>query len=281
MPSDRGGTFLRLRKGRNMLKFTKMHGLGNDYLYHYGELPDASAWSVKLSERHFGIGSDGIVTISHSDHADFRMHIYNADGSEAKMCGNGIRCVGKYVYDRGYTDKETITIETESGIKTLQLHVRGGRVDQATVDMGYSVVGTDMMLHVLDQQIVCTPVSVGNPHVVIFTDDAEHAPLTTIGAAIEKHEQFPGGVNVEFVTKLADDHLRMRVWERGSGITMACGTGACASTAAAVKKGYCHAGKPVRVDLDGGTLYITVGRDEQVTMVGPAETICDCEVSED
>ena len=216
------------------MHFTKMHGLGNDYLYVYGEVPeDIAALSQKLSDRHFGAGSDGMIYISPSAAADFRMRIFNADGSEAMMCGNGIRCVGKYVYDKGYTDKTFLRIETLSGIKNLQLQVSGGKVKAATVYMGTAEAAPERELTVCGESLVYTPVSVGNPHAVVFVDDVNLVPLETLGPAVEKHPDFPGGVNVEFVQVLSEKQLRMRVWERGSGITMACGTGSCASVAAA------------------------------------------------
>ena len=263
------------------MRFTKMHGLGNDYLYVYGEVPENIAeLSRRLSDRHFGAGSDGMIYISPSQLADYRMRIFNADGSEAKMCGNGIRCVGKYLYDKGYTDKRHISIETLSGIKMLTLLTSGGKVNYVTVDMGRAEVGVDESLEVSDETVVYTPVSVGNPHAVIFVADADEIPLTSIGPQIEHYPAFPGGVNVEFVQVSGDNRLRMRVWERGSGITMACGTGACASAAAAVKKGYCSAGRPIAVRLDGGTLEITVHEDGRVKMTGPAATVYEGEVAE-
>ena len=262
------------------MQFTKMQGLGNDYLYVYGEVPpDIEALSVRLSDRHFGAGSDGMIYISPSEVADFKMRIFNADGSEAKMCGNGIRCVGKYVYDKGYTDKTGLTIETLSGIKVLDLDIRRGKVRTVTVDMGLASAGDDVELHTTKGTVICTPVNVGNPHAVIFIPDIDKAPLTTLGSEIEKHSFFPEGVNVEFVQILSGNKLRMRVWERGSGITMACGTGACASAAAAVKKGYCRAEEPITVALDGGELRITVERNGTVTMSGPAEFVYEGEVS--
>lgn len=261
------------------MHFTKMHGLGNDYLYVYGEVPDnISSLSQKLSDRHFGVGSDGMIYISPSKVADFKMRIFNADGSEAKMCGNGIRCVGKYVYDKGYTDKTNLTVETLSGIKTLRMQARSGKVKSVTVDMGQSEVSDEVELCVDDKTVSGTPVSVGNPHFVIFVDDIENAPLYTMGPLIEKHEAFPNGVNVEFVQVIGEDQLRMRVWERGSGVTMACGTGACASTAAAIKKGYCRSHAPVTVMLDGGILEISVGDNGKVMMTGPADSVYEGEV---
>ena len=255
------------------MKFTKMQGLGNDYLYVYGEPENAAEWSVKLSERHFGAGSDGMIWISPSAVADFKMRIFNADGSEAKMCGNGIRCVGKYVRDKGYTDKTHLTVETRSGIKTLNLRLTDGKVTSAAVDMGTVTVTAEKAICAGGEIVTCTPVDVGNPHAVIFVDDAEAVPLTALGPAIERHEAFPGGVNVEFVQLLGRNALRMRVWERGSGVTLACGTGACASAAAAVQRGACDPDTEIRVHLDGGTLHITVGTDGSVQMEGPCEFV--------
>ena len=258
------------------MKFTKMQGLGNDYLDVFGPPPaDVAALSVRLSDRHFGPGADGMIFIEPLDgaRADFRMRIFNADGSEARMCGNGIRCVGKYVHDKGHTDKTRLTIETASGLRTLELHVEDGRVTAATVDMGTALVSPEQTLSLPGGELSCTPVDVGNPHAVIFVPDAEAAPLTALGPQIEHHPAFPGGVNAEFVQVLDPHTLRMRVWERGSGVTMACGTGSCASAAAAVAKGFCAAGEPVAVILDGGTLRITVAPDGTVRMTGPAEFV--------
>ncbi len=256
------------------MHFTKMQGLGNDYLYVYGEVPaDIEELSRRLSDRHFGAGSDGMIYISPSEIADFRMRIFNADGSEAKMCGNGIRCVGKYVYDKGYTDRTVLRIETLSGIKTLDMRTVCGKVKSVAVDMGKTVVEEDLTVTADRREVTGTPVSVGNPHFVLFVDDAETAPVTTLGPVLEKHAAFPGGINVEFVQVLGKGELRMRVWERDSGVTMACGTGACASAAAAVKKGFCRPGEPVSVLLDGGRLEISVDADGTVVMTGPAETV--------
>lgn len=255
------------------MQFTKMQGLGNDYLYVYGEPMDPATLSVKLSERHFGAGADGMIWISPSAVADFRMRIFNADGSEANMCGNGIRCVGKYVYDKGYTDKTRLTVETRAGIKTLDLHLADGRVAAVTVDMGTVTVAPERTISAAGTELRCTPVDVGNPHAVVFTEDAEAVPLTALGPAIERHDAFPGGVNAEFVQVLARNVLRMRVWERGSGVTLACGTGACASAAAAVARGLCDLDAEIRVRLDGGTLRVTVGSDGRVKMEGPCEFV--------
>ncbi len=222
-----------------------MHGLGNDYLYVYGDVPaDIAALSIRLSDRHCGAGADGMIYIGPSKTADFSMRIFNADGSEAMMCGNGIRCVGKYVYDKGYTDKTKLTVETLSGIKTLHLTLKKGVVDRVTVGMGQAVVSPQKEVEAGGKKVVCTPVSVGNPHAVIFVDNAETAPVEALGRLLEKNS--------------------------ASGITMACGTGACASAAAAVSLGSCAADTPIAVHLDGGTLEITVGADGSITMTGPA-----------
>lgn len=245
------------------MHFTKMQGLGNDYLYFFGPAPEnAPALSRRLSDRHFGPGADGLIFIGPSEQADFRMRIFNADGSEAEMCGNGIRCVGKYVYDRGLTGKTELIVETGAGLRHLFLHPEHGRVVSATVEMGRASVTPEEDGDLVD---------VGNPHLVRFVPDAEQAPLSTLGA--ELSASVPGGINVEFVQVLGPNRLRMRVWERGSGITLACGTGACASVAAAVKRGLCQAEQPITVQLDGGELRITAGADGTLRMEGPAETV--------
>lgn len=256
------------------MKYTKMQGLGNDYLYVFGKVPENIAdISKKLSNRHFGAGSDGMIYIDKSDIADFKMRIFNADGSEAKMCGNGIRCVGKYVYDKGYTDKTKLKIETMSGIKYLDLQISNAKVKSVSVNMGVATVSPQKTINVDGEEVTLIPVSVGNPHAVIFVDDINKAPLLTLGKKIEHHESFPDGVNVEFVEVLNENELRMRVWERGSGVTMACGTGACASAAAAVSKKYCNMGSVISVYLDGGVLKIQIAEDYTVTMTGPCETV--------
>ncbi len=261
------------------MKFTKMHGLGNDYLYVYGEVPENIAdLSCKLSDRHFGAGSDGMIYICPSEIADFKMRIFNADGSEAKMCGNGIRCVGKYVYDKGYTDKTHLKIETLSGIKTLDLNARNGKVNTVNVNMGKSDVSKSKIIEAAGMAVSLTPVSMGNPHAVVFVNDAEKVHIDKLGPAIEHHKDFPDGVNAEFVQVISPSELRMRVWERGSGITCACGTGACASVAAAINQGYCNYNSDVSVILDGGVLHITIAEDNTVTMKGPATTVYEGEV---
>lgn len=257
------------------MHLTKMHGLGNDYLFVYGELPNPEKMAVRLSDRHFSIGSDGLILIAPSEVADFKMRIFNADGSEANMCGNGIRCVGKYVFDKGYTEKTHLTIETLSGVRTVDLKTS---VAAATVGMGKAEVRASIALDIDGVEIICTPVSIGNPHAVIFVPDAERAPVAAVGAAVERHELFPGGVNVEFTEVMDHRTLRMRVWERGSGITMACGTGACAAAAAAVAAGYCEENVDLTVRLDGGNLHVKVLADGSVMMTGPAKTVCECDV---
>ena len=272
-----------------------MHGLGNDYLYLYSEeVPENVVdLAIKYSDRHFGVGSDGLIYILPSEVADFKMRIFNADGSEAKMCGNGIRCVGKYVYDRGYTDKTEVTVETLSGVKTLKLAVEDGRVAQVTVEMGRAVVEDQREVNIACglfyddvtrrfcesrngfEPVPVIPVDMGNPHAVIFCEDAEKAPVDVVGPAIEKNAAFPDGVNVEFVQRISGSELRMRVWERGSGITWACGTGSCASVAAAVAARMCKRGADVTVHLDGGDLTVSVDADNNVLMTGPAAFVCD------
>lgn len=258
------------------MKFTKMQGLGNDYLYIYGEVPEnVKEIAVKYSDRHFGIGSDGLIFISLSEVADFKMRIFNADGSEAKMCGNGIRCVGKYVYEKGYTDKTELTVETLSGIKTLNLIVVYGKVKSVSVDMGKTVVQDEITLTAADKDFTAVPVSVGNPHIVVFVNDVESFPIEKYGKILEKHPQFPDGINVEFA-EVKDGYIRMRVWERGSGITLACGTGACATVSAAVKKGLVKENEFITVKLDGGDLQVKY-TDDNITMTGGAEFVAEGE----
>ena len=258
-------------ESEEIMHFTKMQGLGNDYLYVFGEAPaNIEALSRRLSDRHFGVGADGMIYINRSAYADFSMRIFNADGSEAKMCGNGIRCVGKYLYEKGYTDKTRLTIETLAGIKSLELEVVFGKVQSVRVEMGTVQVSAPEILMAAGEEVAFSPVNVGNPHAVVFCEDAEKTAVETLGRAMETHPRFTDGVNVEFVSLLKDNQLRMRVWERGSGITMACGTGACAAAAAAVQQGFCQADTPVEVVLDGGSLFITVATDGTVRMTGPA-----------
>ena len=251
------------------MKFTKMHGIGNDYLYVFGEVPEnICELSQKLSDRHFGAGSDGMIYISKSEAADFKMRIFNADGSEANMCGNGIRCVGKYVYEKGYTDKTTLKIETLSGLKTLYLKLKGEKVESVSVAMGKALIGDDKAFQFGTKTYILHQIDMGNPHAVIFTENAEAEDIVSVGTALQS--LFSGGINVEFVEVLGNNKLRMRVWERGSGITLACGTGACASAATAVKEKICEPLKAIKVILDGGTLEIVVGNNNEIEMTGSA-----------
>ena len=260
------------------MRFTKMQGLGNDFVLIRDQAPeDVSSRCAALCDRHFGVGADGVIFLSPSDLADCRMRIFNADGSEAKMCGNGIRCVGKYLYDKGLVRRRQLTVETLSGVKALTLHTEGDRVRSVTVDMGPAVLKR-MDLSLREGMGVGTLISVGNPHLVAFSEDVEHLPLYLWGPRIEQDERFPGGVNVEFVQVLGPDRLRMRVWERGCGVTLACGTGACASAFAAVKRGLYPEGRPVEVQLDGGSLFITVDPSDTVCMEGPAVTVFEGEI---
>ena len=278
-----------------MIKFTKMQGLGNDYIYVNTDLypiENPEQFSIRWSKYHTGIGSDGLILISRSEVADFMMRIFNADGTEAMMCGNGSRCVGKYVYDHHLTDKTEIDLDTLSGIKHITLHPdTSGEVHRATVDMGQprlshpqqvatpsgSLEGHPITIEVEEngkavrKEFQGTYVCMGNPHVVIFVDDISQVPVEKYGPLIEFHPLFPQRTNVEFVEVQADSVLRMRVWERGSGITQACGTGACATAVAAFLTGRADRFSTVR--MDGGDLEITYDEtDSHILMTGPAET---------
>lgn len=273
------------------MKFTKMQGLGNDYVYVNcleEKIADPPALAKKISDRHFGVGSDGLIMINPSDRADFEMEMYNADGSRAEMCGNGIRCVGKYVYDYGLTDKTHISIETLAGIKYLELTVENGKVSLVKVDMGRPVLdpekipvrakgsqAVDEPLLVDGKEYRMTCVSMGNPHAVIFVDqDVKNFPLEEIGPSFENHERFPKRINTEFVRVLDRRTVEMRVWERGSGETLACGTGTCATAVACVLNGLTE--DEVTVHLLGGDLYIQWDREKDtVYMTGPAEVVFD------
>lgn len=270
------------------LEFTKMHGCGNDYIYFNcteKELESPEHLSVKLSDRHFGIGGDGIVMICSSDDADAKMRMFNADGSEGKMCGNAIRCVGKYMSDNGLTEKDTIKIDTLSGIKTLELFKENGLVVQACVDMGKAEffprkipVNSDLNrminypITVDGKEFNVSCVSMGNPHCVVFVDDVESLEIEKIGPSFENHELFPERINTEFIKVVDSKTLEMRVWERGSGETLACGTGACAAVVEAVENGFCEKGSSVTVRLKGGDLIIAYS-DDGVKMTGPAENV--------
>lgn len=263
------------------IKFTKMHGAGNDYIYINTsnfpiEHPDELA--IRLSAPHTGIGSDGLVLIGKSDSANFSMRIFNADGSEAMICGNASRCIGKYVYDKGLTEKTTVTLETLSGIKTLHLTIMEGKVNEVTVDMGTPVLGdVALLLEAGGKNYTGTVVSMGNPHLVIFVEDMTKVELSTVGPLLENHPLFPDRTNVEFVQVLDPENVWMRVWERGSGITQACGTGACATAVAGVVCGKTN--RKVKVNMDGGPL--TIHWDEMagnVWMTGDAVKVFDGEL---
>ncbi|MBR6593564.1 MAG: diaminopimelate epimerase [Clostridia bacterium] len=273
-----------------LLKFTKMHGCGNDYIYvncFETELTNPNAVARRVAERHYGVGSDGLIMICPSDVADAKMRMFNADGSEGAMCGNAIRCVGKYLYDTGLAKKETVTVETLSGIKTLSMHIENGVAVGATVRMGKasfkkedvpvvweSEESVAVPLQVDDRVFECTAVSMGSAHCVCFVEDVQSFPLHIYGKAMEVHPAFPNRVNAEFVRVIDRRTIEMRVWERGSGETWACGTGSCASVAAAVALGHCDKGEDVTVLLKGGALTIRV-TDDEVYMTGPAVKICD------
>ena len=257
-----------------------MHGAGNDYIYvntlkYPIESPEKL--SVEWSAPHTGIGSDGLVLIGSSDKADFSMRIFNADGSEAKMCGNASRCIGKYLYECGLTSQTAVTLDTLSGIKILKLHVEDGKVNTVTVDMGRPADMKEQPIEANGQKFTGTTVSMGNPHLVIFVEDIKDINLESIGPKLENHPLFPERTNVEFVEILPDQSLRMRVWERGSGITMACGTGACATAVAAVLNH--KAGRKSWVRMDGGDLHIHWDeKDGHVYMTGPAGKVFEGEI---
>lgn len=271
------------------MKFTKMQGIGNDYVYvncFEETVADPERVSEIISDRHFGIGADGLVLIMPSDKADFRMRMFNADGSEGNMCGNATRCIGKFVYDNRLTDKTNITLETRSGIKKLTLYPENGKVKTVLVDMGKAVlkpadipmnVSGDTFINkpitVDGKEVFITAVSMGNPHAVTYVDDVDSLELEKIGPSFENHPLFPERVNTEFIKILDESTMQMRVWERGSGETWACGTGACAATAASVLNGYFPHDKEITVKLRGGDLFITYKSDGTVLMRGPAETV--------
>lgn len=260
------------------LHFTKLHGLGNSYLFVHADRDpvDPAGLSVRLSDPRRGVGADGMIWILPSSVADFRMRIFNADGSEAAMCGNGIRCLGKYVYDRGLTRATELTVETRSGIRRLWLNTAGGTVTEVTVDMGEATVQPRRHLTLPGGEVVSLrPISVGNPHAVLYTETTDDFSLVRLGAALQRHPAFPDGVNVELAHLLAPQTLRMRVFERGSGVTSACGTGACATVAAAIADGVCKPGQTVTVRLDGGDLAVREEPTGRLFMTGPAEEIFD------
>ncbi len=275
------------------MKFTKMHGCGNDYIYvncFEERVDDPSDTAKKISDRHFGVGSDGLVLICPSDVADVKMRMFNSDGSEAEMCGNASRCVGRYVYDRGIVKKNPITLETLAGIKVIEIHENDkGETELLTVDMGEPILkaaevpvnaegepAVDIKIKSCDKEFAFTCVSMGNPHAVAFIDsDVMSFDVEKYGSVVETDSHFPKKTNVEFVETVDATHLKMRVWERGAGETWACGTGTCATVVAANIKGICPR-VPVEVKLLGGTLTIHWNEeDNHVYMTGPAAFICD------
>lgn len=276
------------------MKFTKMHGCGNDYIYvnlFKEKINDFSNTARYVSRPHFGVGSDGLICIAPSDSADFRMIMYNADGSRGEMCGNGIRCVAKYVYDHKMTGKDRITVETDAGIKTLELHIKDGKVDTVRVDMGAPVLAPDLVpvkfkgdsminqpVEVNGKEWKITAVSMGNPHAVVYVDDVNSLDLEKIGPSFENHPIFPARVNTEFVHVISRNELDMRVWERGTGETLACGTGTCACVVASVLNGLTD--EKVKVHLKGGDLDIDYDREKNtVFMTGPAREVFEGEIS--
>lgn len=276
------------RKAPTVIPFTKMHGIGNDYIYIncMESVPERlPQLAVEMSDRHFGVGGDGIVLICPSEEADFRMRMFNNDGSEARMCGNASRCIAAYLHDHGLTDKKIINLETLSGIKVLSLNMSGrDEVESVTVDMGEPefscrnipvVSDSDTMIE-KEVATSCGPlritaVSMGNPHGVVFVESLDDIDFDTLGPELEKHPMWPDRANIEFIEVLSPNHMRMRVWERGTGETLACGTGACASAAAAALTGRCQ--RDVTVSLRGGDLRIKWDADNHILMTGPAKEV--------
>ena len=271
-----------------MIKFTKMQGLGNDYVYMdaiHQKIENESSLAQFVSNRHFGIGSDGLILICESDVADFKMRMFNSDGSEAEMCGNGIRCVGKFVYDKGLTDKTTVTIETLAGIKTLELNTKDGKVETVKVDMGEPILNPkeipvisdeepvkNLMLEAEGRKFKFTCVSMGNPHAITEVEDTDKFDVEKYGKVLEVDKAFPNKTNVEFIQIVDKNHVKMRVWERGAGETLACGTGACATAVACYLNG--KTDRNVEVELLGGKLFIEWNEENNhIYMTGPAVTV--------
>ena len=275
------------------MKITKMHGIGNDYIYvncFEEEVKDPSQAAKDLSDRHFWVGSDGLVLIKPSESADFEMDMYNSDGSQAEMCGNAIRCVGKYVYDNKMTDKTLITVSTKAGIKVLQLEVKDGEVVRVRVDMGEPILApalipclydgdmvVDRPIEVAGKEYRVTCVSMGNPHAIVYMDDIDKLEIETLGPLFENHALFPRRINTEFLEVIDENTIKMRVWERGAGETWACGTGACASLVASVLNG--KAARSATLLLRGGELKIEWDeKTNHIFMTGPAKKVFDTEV---
>lgn len=276
-----------------MKKFTKMHGLGNDYVYIdaiHQEIDNKSSLAQFVSNRHFGIGSDGLILICKSDVADFKMEMFNSDGSQAEMCGNGIRCVGKFVYDKGLTNKTTITVETLAGTKTLDLNIKEGKVETVKVDMGEPILTPEkipvmsteepvknLKIKVIDKEFTFTCVSMGNPHAITIVENVKEFDVEKYGKVLEVASEFPNKTNVEFVEIVDEKHIKMRVWERGAGETLACGTGASAIAVACHLNGFTS--RHVYIELLGGKLEIDWDKDDNhVYMTGPAVTVFEGEL---
>lgn len=279
-----------------MIKFTKMHGLGNDYVYIDAinqKIENESSLAKFVSNRHFGIGSDGLILICKSNVADFKMRMFNSDGSEAEMCGNGIRCVGKFVYDKRLTNKTTVKIETLAGIKTLILNIKEGKVETARVDMGEPILEAEkipviskeqpvknLVLEAEEKKFKFTCVSMGNPHAITIVDDTKKFDVEKYGRILEVDKAFPKKANIEFVQIADKENIKMRVWERGAGETLACGTGACATAVACNLNGLTE--RKVNIELLGGILNIEWNKeDNHVYMTGPAVTVFDGELYEE
>ena len=279
-----------------MIKFTKMHGLGNDYVYIDAinqKVENESSLAKFVSNRHFGIGSDGLILICKSNVADFKMRMFNSDGSEAEMCGNGIRCVGKFVYDKGLTNKTTVKIETLAGIKTLILNIKEGKVETARVDMGEPILEAEkipviskeqpvknLVLEAEEKKFKFTCVSMGNPHAITIVDDTKKFDVEKYGRILEVDKAFPKKANIEFVQIADKENIKMRVWERGAGETLACGTGACATAVVCNLNGLTE--RKVNIELLGGILNIEWNKeDNHVYMTGPAVTVFDGELYEE
>lgn len=262
-----------------MINFTKMHGLGNDYVFidctnKKNIIPNPSTFSQAISNRNFGIGSDGLILIEDSNIADFKMRIFNSDGSEAEMCGNGIRCVGKYLYEKNLTKKTSIEIETLAGIKKLQLKIKNYQVVSVSVCMGETKILDEIELDILDTKFVVTPALIGNPHAVIFLTDIDKFDFEKYAPLIENHRVFPNKTNVEFAQIVNPNLVKVKVWERGSGSTLACGTGACAVTAIAYSKKFIY--KSVNVELPGGFLQTYLEPTSNIVYLsGPASMVYD------
>lgn len=277
------------------MKFAKMQGTGNDYIYvncFDESIDDPPAAAKFLSDRHFGIGSDGLVLILPSDRADFKMDIYNSDGSRAKMCGNAARCIAKYVCDNKMTDRDMISLETLSGIKYINIYKTDGKVTSAQVNMGSPMLKSRDIPALIESDTVIshplevggkvysvTCLSMGNPHCVVFSENIDSVNIQKIGAEFENHPAFPDRINTEFVQPISASHIKMRVWERGAGETLSCGTGACAAAVACILNGYCKRDTDIKISLRGGKLSVKWSADGDVYLTGSAQTVFTGEIA--